>query len=104
MLREVAKVLPKYYEFYQQKKIIHHKDIKTNNFEPKEGLNQLSTYLANWKDGKRLIDNKMHFKRMCDAWKKNGKEGYRRYLIDLNNKKFQHANWYDRLLSKFNWN
>jgi len=104
MLREVSKVLPKYYEFYQQKKIIHHKDIETNNFAPKEGINQLSTYLANYKDGKMLVDAKLHYKRMCRAWGKQGKDGYWKYLIDMNKKKFRQVNWYDRLLSKFNLN
>lgn len=105
MLRAAAKSLTlKYKEPYIQKKIINHKDIETNNLAPKEGLNKQSTYIASWNDGSRLVNEERHYKRMCDAWKKDGNKGYRQYLMNLIKKEFRHVNWWDRLFSKLNLN
>ena len=105
MIRSVSIALPNYYEPYIQKKIIHHKDIETNDMlKEGEELNKDSSYTANFRDGKRLVDSKLHYKRMCNAWKEGGQEGYRAYLIEFNKKEFKHASLWNRFLSKLNMN
>ncbi len=102
-IREVANVLPHYYETFHQRKHIHSKDIETKDIAP-EDYDKNKQYQASFYNGKRLVDAKLHFKRMCNAWKDEGKEGYRQYLIKFNKKEFKHVNWWDRLFYKLNWN
>lgn len=104
MFREVANCLPNYHESFIQREKIHHKDIESKNLTPKEGINRLSEYTAPHSDGKRFISSDRHYKRMINAFKKEGVEGYRQYLLTFAKKKFRKITIWERLLLKIGLN
>lgn len=104
VFREMAKLLPSYHEIYIQRKHIHHDDIETNNIHVKGGINKLEEYDYGFNDGKRLVNADVHFKRMKNAFKKEGMKGYRDYLWKISELKVEPLNLWDKLMVKLNWN
>ncbi len=103
MIRKVADCLPIYYERFHQRKHIHSKEIEMLDIIP-ENYQKDKQYQASFYDGKRLVDSKLHYKRLCNAWKKGGSEEYRKYLKEFSQKSFKSLTLWGKFLMKMNWN
>ena len=99
MIRNVAKGLPTFQEKYITRKNIHNKDIESYGLQPKD-YDKNKQYQAGYKDGIRIVDSDVHYKRLCKAFKKDGENGYREYLIKFSKKSFRDLTITERLM---NW-
>ena len=99
MLRRIAKRLPVYVENHNQVKHIHEKDIESRGMVKPKDYDKNKQYQASFKDGERLVDEKLHFKRLCSAWKKGGSKKYRKYLTKFSQNEFRELNWWEKLIN-----
>ena len=92
---KMASKMPVYHERFGVRKLISKKDAQLNYEVPADQLNKIKSLTVVENNGARLIDAKVHEKRMLNAIKKDPIKGYRNYLDKFNTMEFKRYTWFD---------
>lgn len=101
-IKKLASNMPEYVEPFKERKLIHKKDVVEHYGVTPEELKDQKEITTTEYTGKRLIDVKVHEKRMRNAYKDNPETGIREYMVKINTMKFKKPSLWRRIKHRLN--